>query len=392
MKLNVQDWKEFNVTRLFDICAGNYYSSDDYEYGTTPYVSASATNNGVGQMIDLPPDFSENKIVTGKVECKAFYQGKPFSATSDANIFAPKFEMSQNVGLFLTSIITFNENGKWSYGRQCRVGDSKEIVVKLPIQHNEDNTPVILNLENYRYSYGRKFNQDNIRNTVMKLPAKQTSNGSYIPDWQFMEDYIKSLHHKPITTKVKSGLVKELDVDNWEEFKISGLFTLLNGKGITKEEIEENSGTFVAVQSGEENNGVLGKIDKQYCIKMGYTLTDKMCLTVARTGSAGFVSFQSAGCVVGDSAKILLLDDNIATTNVYLFLQTVLTANRFKYDYGRKVTEDKYLSDIIKLPIKRDSDGKPVIDDNRTYSDSGYIPDWQYMEDYINSLPYSDRI
>lgn len=367
MKLNVQDWKEFNVTRLFDICAGNYYSSDDYEYGTTPYVSASATNNGVGQMIDLPPDFSENKIVTGKVECKAFYQGKPFSATSDANIFAPKFEMSQNVGLFLTSIITFNENGKWSYGRQCRVGDSKEIVVKLPIQHNEDNTPVID--ENRTYS-----------------------DEGYIPDWQFMEDYIKSLHHKPITTKVKSGLVKELDVDNWEEFKISGLFTLLNGKGITKEEIEENSGTFVAVQSGEENNGVLGKIDKQYCIKMGYTLTDKMCLTVARTGSAGFVSFQSAGCVVGDSAKILLLDDNIATTNVYLFLQTVLTANRFKYDYGRKVTEDKYLSDIIKLPIKRDSDGKPVIDDNRTYSDSGYIPDWQYMEDYINSLPYSDRI
>lgn len=109
MELNVQEWKEFNITRLFDICAGNYYSSDDYENGTTPYVSASATNNGVGQMIDLPPDFSENKIVTGKVECKAFYQGKPFSATSDANIFAPKFEMTQNVGLFLTSIITFNK-------------------------------------------------------------------------------------------------------------------------------------------------------------------------------------------------------------------------------------------------------------------------------------------
>lgn len=29
-------------------------------------------------MIDLPPDFKGNKIVTGKVECKAFYHPKGF--------------------------------------------------------------------------------------------------------------------------------------------------------------------------------------------------------------------------------------------------------------------------------------------------------------------------
>ena len=46
----------------------------------------------------------------------------------------------------------------------------------------------------------------------------------------------------------------------------------------------------------------------------------------------------------------------------------------------------------VGLPIKRDNSGNPVIDNNRTYSDNGYIPDWQFMEDYINSLPYSDRI
>ena len=218
------------------------------------------------------------------------------------------------------------------------------------------------------------------------------SDEGYIPDWQFMEDYIKSLHHKPITTKVKFDKIKELEIEKWEEFKVSNLFTLLNGKGITKEEIEENEGSLVAIQSGEENNGVLGKIDKQHCLKMGYTLTDKMCLTVARTGSAGFVSFQSNGCVVGDSAKILLLNDAVATKNIYLFIQTILTANRFKYDYGRKVTEDKYLNDIIRLPIQREKNGNPIIDEEHTYSDKGYIPDWQFMENYINSLPYSDKI
>lgn len=168
MELNTQNWKEFNVSKLFNICAGNYYSANDYEYGITPYVSAAATNNGIGQMISLQADFKGNKIVTGKVGCRAFYQSQSFCATSDANIYSPKFEMSPNIGLFLTSIISFNENGKWSYGRQCRVGDSNKIIIKLPIQYNPDNTPKIDKNKTY-------------------------SNDGYIPDWQFMEDYINSL-------------------------------------------------------------------------------------------------------------------------------------------------------------------------------------------------------
>lgn len=179
-----------------------------------------------------------------------------------------------------------------------------------------------------------------------------------------------------------------LDISQWEEFKVSAIFTIHNGKGITKEEIEENPGKFTAVQSGEEDNGVLGKISREYCEAMSYTLSRKPCLTVARTGSAGFVSFQIDGCVVGDSAKILLLDDEIASVELYIFLQTILSSNRFKYAYGRKVTESKYMSDIIKLPIKRNENGTPFFDDSKKYSDEGYVPNWQWMENYIKSLHY----
>lgn len=361
MELNVQDWKEFNVTRLFDICAGNYYSSDDYEYGTTPYVSASATNNGVGQMIDLPPDFSENKIVTGKVECKAFYQGKPFSATSDANIFAPKFKMTQNVGLFLTSIITFNENGKWSYGRQCRVGDSKEIIVKLPIKHNEDNTPTID--ENRTYS-----------------------DEGYIPDWQFMEDYIKSLHHKPITTKVKAGNVKELDVDNWEEFKVSYLFNrIYKAKAHTKEEVVEVDKGIHFVSRTDCNNGVDITVDKDTRYE---GLEEANCITIGDTTATVF--YQNERFIAGDHMVVLRAD--WLNLKRGLFFRTLFAQEGIRYCYGRAYRMDLIKDTLLKLPIKRDSNGNPVIDNNRTYSNNGYIPDWQFMEDYINSLPYSDRI
>lgn len=177
-----------------------------------------------------------------------------------------------------------------------------------------------------------------------------------------------------------------LDISQWKEFKVSSIFTIHNGKGITKEEIEDNEGDFTVVQSGEENNGVLGKINLDYCKTMNYTLSEKSCLTVARSGSAGYVSFQPNGCVVGDSAKILLLDEDIASVELYTFLQTLLTANRFKYAYGRKVTENKYMNDVVKLPIGTNEDGTPIISVSQKYSEDGYIPNWQWMENYIKAL------
>lgn len=179
-----------------------------------------------------------------------------------------------------------------------------------------------------------------------------------------------------------------LNTKEWKPFAIGKVFKMLNGKGITQEEINENKGNLNAVQSGEENNGVIGKIDLDYCKQMNYNYTLKSCLTVARTGSAGFVSFQKDGCVVGDSAKILLLPDEVASIECYLFLQTILNVNRYKYTYGRKVTETKYLNDYIDLPPKKNSDGSLFIDKFKVYSDEGYVPDWIFMEKYIKSLKY----
>ena len=47
---------------------------------------------------------------------------------------------------------------------------------------------------------------------------------------------------------------------------------------------------------------------------------------------------------------------------------------------------------ILRLPIQHNSDGTPVIDDTYKYSEKGYVPDWKFMEDYIKSLPYGDRL
>lgn len=52
----------------------------------------------------------------------------------------------------------------------------------------------------------------------------------------------------------------KLNISDWKSFSAADIFFLYNGSGITKEEIEDNPGSFPAVQSGADNNGCIGYI------------------------------------------------------------------------------------------------------------------------------------
>lgn len=160
------------------------------------------------------------------------------------------------------------------------------------------------------------------------------------------------------------------------EFEVKDIFKIQNGKGVTKDEIADFPGDIEAIQSGADNNAVLGKLDEGYCKQSKYKIMKEQCLSVARSGTSGYVAYHETPCVIGDSAKALFLKDKSnASIYVYIYLRTVLMANKYKYAYGRKVTEKKYYKDTIVLPIIRDG-----------------VPDWKYMENYIMQLPYGDRL
>jgi restriction endonuclease S subunit len=156
------------------------------------------------------------------------------------------------------------------------------------------------------------------------------------------------------------------------------------------EEIENNPGSVSAIQSGETNGGVLGYIDEEYCKAKKYHIVQGPFLSVARSGTSGYVAYHPGKCVIGDSVKALVLKEK-STENVYLFLQTVLQQNRYKYSYGRKVTLDNYSSLVIKLPVLKDHEGNVIIDRKKKFPKNGYIPDWGYMESYVNSIILRER-
>ncbi len=369
--IDISDWKEFAFRDIFEIRKGFYNKKpEQLDKGDIPFLGATDSNNGVTGWYTLdeiktstktgvePNSPLTSKLFPGNAVCvtnngsvgHAYFQPQQFTCSHDVNpLYRKDGEFNVYTGLFVATVIMHDK---------------------------------------YRWQYGRKWRPARMISSKMRLPA--TASGD--PDWQFMEDFIKSLNHKPLSTSNKVCSMPKWDEFTWRSFSVGSIFSIRNGRGITTSEIEENPGNLNAVQSGEENNGVIGKISLDFCRENNYVFTERPCLTVARTGSAGFVSFQADGCVVGDSAKILQPRYESLSTASYLFLQTVLNQNRFKFSYGRKVTEEKYLTDVVSLPVKSDDSGKLIIYPDNPYSPEGYVPDWQFMEDYMRSLPYGDRI
>ncbi len=341
MNLNTSEWQEFKLSRLFDISAGKYHYANEYGPGETPYVSAANSNNGIGQKIDLAPDFIGNCIVTGKVGCTAFYQPDDFCATSDVNIMVPKgFTLNVKIGLFLTTVINKSENYKWCYGRQCRVGDSKEIIIRLPAKKDINGEFVIDKMQDF-------------------------SDEGYVPDWDYMESFINSLNSKPITTKIKKHTAQTLNIEDWEEYTLGELFTIEKGKRLTKADMFEGNDNFLGAI--DNNNGVRQKIDAEKLWKPN-------CITVNYNGSVGEAFYQSEPFWASDDVNVLYPKGWKLNEYIGLFIATVIKAERPKYNYGRKWTKNIMEKSIIKLPSKNNK------------------PDWGFMENYIKSLRYSDKI
>ena len=59
---------------------------------------------------------------------------------------------------------------------------------------------------------------------------------------------------------------------------------------------------------------------------------------------------------------------------IALFLVTILNLENYRYNYGRKASQSRIQTTSIKLPEK---DGKP---------------DFEFMEIFIQSLPYSNNL
>ncbi len=150
--LNTKRWKTFKYDELFDIERDTGPRKQDLEIGMIPFITSTDTNNGISAFTNHVPTHQANTIGVNRngSVAEAFYQENAFCSTEDVHIFKPKFKLNKYIAMFLATLIR---------------------------------------KEKYRYSYGRKWGLERMKSSVIKLPA--TPSG--LPDFEFMENLIKSL-------------------------------------------------------------------------------------------------------------------------------------------------------------------------------------------------------
>lgn len=337
MNLDDRNYAEFKVSDLFTVKYGvnleltTCMECDKSEILSVNFVARTAENNGVSSCVQIIDNIEPQKaglisVAAGGSVLSTFLQNEPFYSGRDLYTLEAKDNISDEAKMFVITIIEKNK---------------------------------------YKYNYGRQANKT-LPDLLLKLPV----NNENKPDWQFMEDYIKSLHYKPLTTKNKTGQAPDLNVSEWKEFRVGDLFQVELAKGDIKFN-EVDDGDIPLVSSGESNNGVVGYIDSFGDGKSEIFPANR--ITVDMFGNA-FYQNEPFFAVSHGRVNILNPKFNL-TKNIGLFVSTIIKQEQYKFSYGRAVYSGVAENMSIVLPVN--SDGNP---------------DWQFMENYIKALPYGDRL
>ena len=156
-----------------------------------------------------------------------------------------------------------------------------------------------------------------------------------------------------------------LDKNNWSYFKLSDLFKITGSKTTSVIVLEEyGNGDFPYVTTQASNNGVEGFYD--YSTEEGNVLTIDSAVL-------GYCSYQPFDFSASDHVEKLSPKFNM-NKYIAIFLVTIINLDQYRYNYGRKCSQSRMKEIQIKLPQKNDK------------------PDWQFMEKYIKSLPYSSSL
>ncbi|OFY63489.1 MAG: type II restriction endonuclease subunit M [Bacteroidetes bacterium RIFCSPLOWO2_02_FULL_36_8] len=174
---------------------------------------------------------------------------------------------------------------------------------------------------------------------------------------------------------IDKKVIPDLTIKNnlWADFKLNKLFSIQKGERLT--EVDRIDGNTPLITASAFNNGITGFIDENIFMETKKVFENRITIDMF--------------CNVFYHTYKYFSDDNIHTLSfinhdfdvyynnkyVNLFLVTILRQLSSKYDFGRQVRLKRIENEIIKLPVN-----------------SKQEPDFEFMENYIKSLPYSMSI
>ena len=154
--VNIDRWKEFKLTELFNVKTGAYLSKNQLKPGSIPRVTVSSVNNGIVGSFErcgLSNERLFSNFLSVNFFGNVFYHDSLCSVDMKVHVLEPKHLYSKESMLFLVAVLRrkFVIEGYGTYGNQLSSSKLKMDMVYLPVD----------------------------------------ASGS--PDWQYMDNYISSI-------------------------------------------------------------------------------------------------------------------------------------------------------------------------------------------------------
>ena len=364
MKIDLRDWKEFELKKLFKIRRLVKVSSEDGGYvkdheiisddGSYPYIAAVSVLNGIKGYTNIKPNNKGNCIT--------------FSTTTDSatTVFYQPVDFvgrQQMVGL---------------YGIKDNEMSIKKAMFLIPI--------IKRNLAHFNYD--NKLTYEDVESLKILLPAKYNEEKKkYEPDWEFIEKYIEELErenkNKSEVLESVSNLNSEehtkkkyekMNISKWREFEIGDIFEtegnkrVPTGSYVKKETLYLNPGETPRITVKGTDNGIDGYYS-ELIEDPGYRIYENF-ISVTFLGDC----FYHKGKASLDM-KVHCLKPLGVILNEYLglFLTTTIKKELSIFNYGDQINSEDLKNIKIKLPSKEDK------------------PDWEHMEAYVRDLQEINR-
>ena len=320
--------KLVKVSDLFNVIYGvnlelvNLTQCKSTDKNAVPFVSRTENNNGVSAYVETELDIEPNpahtlSVAGGGSVLSTFYQSFPYYSGRDLYVLVPKGKMSVIEMLFYAKCISANK---------------------------------------YKYNYGRQANKT-LKNILIPSQIPEELKNKLTTYHKELEE---SISQKPIVDKEI-----KLEIDKWGEFELNELFKIQGSKTTPLLELEEyGNGKYPYVTTQATNNGIDGFFD--FYSEDGNVLT-------ADSAVLGYCSYQALSFSASDHVEKLIPKFKM-NKYVAMFLTTILNLEQYRYNYGRKCSQDRMKKISIKLPSKNEN------------------PDFEYMENYIKSLSYSSSL
>ena len=152
--LNQKEWKEFYLRDIFTIRPGKRLTKSNMKSGTTPFIGASDSNNGVTVFVSNT------------------------NVSEDSNVLGVNYNGSVVENFYHPYTCIFSDDVKRFALREHNGNKYIYLFMKTVILQQKS-----------KYAYGYKFNEERMQKQMILLPT--TANGQ--PDYDYMEQYAKQL-------------------------------------------------------------------------------------------------------------------------------------------------------------------------------------------------------